>query len=138
MKWNRAVSLILCLAASVCNAGRDDFFNIPGRVQCKEVLAIIARGTSEPPGEGPQHIFGEELQRRLGEDRVGHIPLDWPASLFPTYGESVRKGTEAVKRTVARYVSSCPKIKIVLLGFSQVCRFIICAGIIHHSRHLLT
>ncbi|EGD94081.1 hypothetical protein TESG_01608 [Trichophyton tonsurans CBS 112818] len=90
MKWNLAISLIVCLAASVCSAGRDDFFHIPDRVKCKEVLVIIGRGTSEPPGEGPQRIFGKELQRRLGEDRVDHIPLDWPASLFPTYGESVR------------------------------------------------
>ncbi|GBF64048.1 acetylxylan esterase [Trichophyton mentagrophytes] len=119
MKWNLAISLIVCLAASVCSAGLDDFFHIPDRVKCKEVLVIIGRGTSEPPGEGPQRIFGKELQRRLGEDRVDHIPLDWPASLFPTYGESVRRGTEAVKRTVARYVDSCPHIKIVLMGFSQ-------------------
>lgn len=122
MKWNLAISLIVCLAASVCSAGLDDFFHIPDRVKCKEVLVVIGRGTSEPPGEGPQRIFGKELQRRLGEDRVDHIPLDWPASLFPTYGESVRLGTEAVKRTVARYVDSCPHIKIVLMGFSQVCR----------------
>lgn len=121
MKWNRAISLILCLAASVCNAKRDGFFNMPGRVQCTEVLVIIARGTSEPPGEGPQHVFGEELVRRLGEERVTHIPLDWPASLFPTYGESVRLGTVATKETVARYVGSCPNIKVILMGFSQVC-----------------
>ncbi|EFQ96800.1 acetylxylan esterase [Nannizzia gypsea CBS 118893] len=119
MKWNLTASLIICLAASICNAGRDPGFVIPDRVDCTDTLIIVARGTSEPPGEGPQHVIAEEVQRRLGAHRVKHIPLEWPASLFPTYGESVKTGTENLKKTISKYTSECPDIKIVLMGFSQ-------------------
>ena len=44
--------------------------------------------------------------------------IDYPALLSP-YGPSSANGTLTTVRQIMSYVDSCPKAKLILLGYSQ-------------------
>ncbi|EAS35172.3 uncharacterized protein CIMG_00526 [Coccidioides immitis RS] len=98
----------LCLARPAAAKTQND---------CAPVHIMSARGSNQPPGEGPTLA---PLVDAIVADHPGSTrePIVWPAVIFP-YAESSHNGTLAVTAQLTAYVERCPKSKIVLLGFSQ-------------------
>ncbi|KAM0441086.1 hypothetical protein ACHAPT_000391 [Fusarium lateritium] len=89
-------------------------YNPPGCVSGAHV--IVARGSLEAEGPG---IIGEVAQKILnripGSDMVS---LEYPA-LYDPYEPSQTEGVKTLTEVVNKYAKSCPKTKMILLGFSQ-------------------
>jgi hypothetical protein len=83
------------------------------------VHIIVARASGEQQGEG---IIGQ-----VATDVVNQIPgsdsvaVDYPATL-ENYESSESQGVTAMANLIEQYTSSCPNSKIVLMGYSQVCK----------------
>ncbi|KAK2859916.1 hypothetical protein FQN49_004584 [Arthroderma sp. PD_2] len=112
MKWALAASLILPLTACVGGAA------LPRAADCKQVHMIVARGTNEDPGEGPQMAISDAIEKML-PGMADSVALDYPASIFPTYAKSVATGVTNMKNMITEYAARCPESKIVLMGYSQ-------------------
>ncbi|KAM5430221.1 hypothetical protein McanMca71_007298 [Microsporum canis] len=111
-KWILTASLILPLALCVSGAA------VPNNANCKAVHIIVARGTNEEPGEGPQGPIADAIENMLG-GTADSAALDYPASIFPTYAKSVATGVTNMKKMITEYATRCPQSKLVLMGFSQ-------------------
>ncbi|KAB8212868.1 cutinase [Aspergillus novoparasiticus] len=88
---------------------------------------FIARGTTEPPGDGMMHSLAQRIIADLGSERADREAIDYPATglgEYTAYMDSVRKGSEAIALQVTNYASRCPTSKLVLLGYSQCAQII--------------
>lgn len=81
------------------------------------VHIIVARASTEAQGEGAIGAVAVEIEAAIpGSDSVAVV---YPALLEP-YPPSEEAGTAAMTALIQEYVASCPRTKIVLLGYSQV------------------
>jgi hypothetical protein len=90
---------------------------------CAAVHLFVARGTTEPPGDG---LIGSLAQLVLGANPgATEESIDYPATSDPIYLPSVTIGIEAVTEQVTSYVSACPNSTLVLMGYSQGAQIIL-------------
>jgi acetylxylan esterase len=81
------------------------------------VHMIVARASTEPPGEGIIGGVAAQVQQSMpGSDSEA---VDYPATLTD-YLNSEASGVAAMKQLIQSYVTRCPNAKIALLGYSQV------------------
>ncbi|KAH7346865.1 cutinase [Rhexocercosporidium sp. MPI-PUGE-AT-0058] len=101
--------------ASLASAAPVDV--LEDRAACATgVHMIVARATSERPGEGIIGQVASMIKKAIpGSDSVA---VNYPASLF-NYQSSVTQGASAMKALIENYVAQCPNAKIALLGYSQ-------------------
>lgn len=93
------------------NQGRDS------STACATGVHIIAaRGSTEPPGEGPLQAVSASIEQSVPGSN--DIAVVYPATLIG-YDSSEADGVTNMKQEIASYVQQCPTGKIVLLGFSQ-------------------
>jgi acetylxylan esterase len=84
---------------------------------CAPVDLIVARASTESPGNGAIGALAKEIQKDV-KAGVSDQSVEYPAQLFP-YEPSVIKGDEATKKILEEEVKRCSSQKIVLLGYSQ-------------------
>ena len=84
---------------------------------CATVNIIVARASTEAPGDGVIGALAEEIQKGV-KATVSQQAVVYPAALTP-YEPSDTKGDEAIKAELEEEVSKCPGQKILLLGYSQ-------------------
>jgi acetylxylan esterase len=84
---------------------------------CATVNLIVARASTEAPGDGAIGALAEEIQKGV-KATVSQQAVNYPAALTP-YEPSVTAGDSAIKSQLESEVSKCPSQKIVLLGYSQ-------------------
>src|SRR5271154_3638256 len=84
---------------------------------CATVNLIVARASTEAPGDGAIGALAEEIQKGV-KATVSQQAVNYPAALTP-YEPSVTAGDRAIKAQLEEEVSKCPSQKIVLLGYSQ-------------------
>jgi cutinase len=84
---------------------------------CPDVEAIFARGTTETPGVGGiGQAFVDSLQSKVGPKSFGVYAVDYPASTdFHTALDGIKDAGDHVESMAA----SCPKMKMVLGGYSH-------------------
>ncbi|RJE21642.1 Esterase [Aspergillus sclerotialis] len=84
---------------------------------CAPVHLLVARGTTEPPGDGAIGSLAQQIiQANPGATQEA---IDYPASSYPTYIGDVSTGIKAVTDQFNSYTNSCPNSTVVLLGYSQ-------------------
>ncbi|KAE8334309.1 hypothetical protein BDV24DRAFT_170326 [Aspergillus arachidicola] len=89
---------------------------------CSPIHLFIARGTTEPPGDGMMHSLAQRIITDLGLDSADREAIDYPATglgNYTAYMDSVSKGSEAIALQVTNYANHCATSKLVLLGYSQ-------------------
>ncbi len=84
---------------------------------CATVNLIVARASTEAPGDGAIGALAEEIQKGV-KATVSQQAVNYPAQLTP-YEPSVVAGDSAIKKQLEEEASKCPSQKIVLLGYSQ-------------------
>jgi acetylxylan esterase len=84
---------------------------------CATVTLIVARASTEAPGDGAIGALAEEIQKGV-KATVSQQAVNYPANLTP-YEPSVTAGDTAIKAQLEEEVATCPSQKIVLLGYSQ-------------------
>jgi acetylxylan esterase len=84
---------------------------------CATVNLIVARASTEAPGDGAIGALAEEIQKGV-KATVSQQAVNYPAALSP-YEPSVTAGDKAIKAQLEEEVAKCPGQKIVLLGYSQ-------------------
>ena len=84
---------------------------------CATVNLIVARASTEAPGDGAIGALAEEIQKGV-KATVSQQAVNYPAALTP-YEPSVTAGDKAIKAQLEEEVAKCPGQKIVLLGYSQ-------------------
>src|SRR5271154_3825335 len=84
---------------------------------CATVNLIVARASTEAPGDGAIGALATEIQKGV-KATVSQQAVNYPAALFP-YEPSVTAGDRAIKAQLEEEVAKCPSQKIVLLGYSQ-------------------
>jgi acetylxylan esterase len=90
---------------------------------CAAVHLFVARGTTEPPGDG---LIGSLAQLVLGANPgATEESIDYLATSDPIYLPSVTIRIEAVTEQVTSYVSACPNSTLVLMGYSQGAQIIL-------------
>ncbi|KAK1765955.1 cutinase-domain-containing protein [Phialemonium atrogriseum] len=77
---------------------------------------IVARGSSEQPGEGRIGVVAGNVTERVPGSTVEAV--EYPATLTD-YLESEGDGVAAMAALIAAYVGRCPDSRIALLGYSQ-------------------
>jgi hypothetical protein len=83
------------------------------------VHIIVARASTEPPGEGIIGAVATKVQQAVpGSDSEA---VDYPATLT-NYSISEPSGVAAMQTLIQNYVARCPSSKIALMGYSQVNR----------------
>ncbi|KAL2794573.1 cutinase-domain-containing protein [Aspergillus keveii] len=90
---------------------------------CAPVHLFVARGTTEPPGDGSIGSLAQLVLR--ANPGATKESIDYPASSDPTYIDDVTIGIEAVIEQVTSYVSACPNSTLVLIGYSQGAQIIL-------------
>jgi acetylxylan esterase len=85
--------------------------------ECSPVHILFARGSLEDPGYGAQGGLLPYIERVV--QGITAEAVVYPATMAD-YPFSQNAGIEAAKRQLSKYVKSCPKSKIVLMGYSQV------------------
>ena len=77
---------------------------------------IVARAAGELPGEGSTGAIASDIKAKIPDsDSVG---LNYPA-LIVLKNQSEAAGVAQLRSDISDYVESCPKAKIVLLGYDQ-------------------
>lgn len=112
------VAFLLCAITLVYGAAvplDEDALQKPRCV--RGVYIISARETNAPPGEGLNKAVSNAIKKRIRNS--ASVALDYPASL--SYFESVAAGGRNMTRLIEKHVNACPRARIVLLGYSQVC-----------------
>jgi hypothetical protein len=84
---------------------------------CASVNLIVARASTEAPGDGAIGALAEEIRKGV-KATVSQQAVVYPAALTP-YEPSVTAGDAAIKKQLEEEVAKCPGQKIVLLGYSQ-------------------
>ena len=80
------------------------------------VYMIVARGSTEAPGEGHIRSVTSLVKRAIsGSSSVGIV---YPATL-DNYQSSESQGVVAMVQAITDYVTACPDGRIALLGYSQ-------------------
>ncbi len=109
----------LCLASPSFNSLHNRASNSSSaNTTCATgVHMIVARGSTEQPGEGIIGAVATQVQQAIaGSDSEAVI---YPATLTDyTFSESA--GVTAMRSSIQSYVAICPNSKIALLGYSQV------------------
>lgn len=85
----------------------------PRAVYATGVHMIVARATSNQPGEGIIGQVATQIQSAISVSDSEAV--SYPASLY-NYQSSESQGVAAMTQLVESYVASCPDTKIVLLG----------------------
>lgn len=90
-------------------------------IECVDGLyIIIARGTGEKQGEGALGLAAERLTDRIENSKA--YSIKYPATFTdPWHVDSIKEGSIAARKAMTEYVEQCPKGKMALLGYSQVC-----------------
>lgn len=104
-------ALFLSAALQVSAAPAE--LNLDKRQSCAPVHLIIARASTEAPGEG---IIGTVASGIISSSSqtITRESINYPALLSP-YDDSSQAGTAAVKQQLTAYVTRCPNSKVVLL-----------------------
>jgi acetylxylan esterase len=109
----------LLLAACAAGAMFGQATALPATAQASScasgVHIIVARGTTEPQGQGLEAIAVQAILKRIpGSDAVSVV---YPASfdIVPSEAAGVRNMTKLVED----YAAACPNSKMVLMGYSQ-------------------
>ncbi|GAA5902568.1 hypothetical protein JCM6882_009319 [Rhodosporidiobolus microsporus] len=80
------------------------------------VHMIVARASTEPPGEGIIGAVADDVKQQVpGSDSVA---VDYPATLS-NYANSEAQGVSAMQDLLEEYAAACPGSKVVLMGYSQ-------------------
>lgn len=109
-----AASTVLLLLTLATTAPTDN--HKPPSSCAKGVHMIVARASTEAPGEGVIGAVAASIAQQIpGSDAVA---VDYPATLT-NYTSSESQGVAAMTQLVQAHVASCPRSKIVLLGYSQ-------------------
>ncbi|MBO0852471.1 MAG: cutinase family protein [Nocardia sp.] len=94
---------------------------------CSAVYMIVARGTTEPPGEGATASLVRRIKRATRQP-IEDVAVDYPAvaqapgdthSSVGAYAASSSRGAAAVRNMLTAEAGRCPHQKIVMLGYSQ-------------------
>lgn len=85
-------------------------------VCAKGVHIIAARGSTQPPGEGSLQSLSALIQSAIPGSTSSAVV--YPALLDP-YNSSEEQGVANMLLLIQQYVTSCPKAKLVLTGYSQ-------------------
>ena len=78
---------------------------------------VVARGTLEPNGPGHMGRVAFEVAKAIPGSTISIV--NYPASI--DYFGSEALGIDALSMMILQYSSKCPKNRIALLGYSQVC-----------------
>lgn len=134
MKATIALPLLAGLASSTP-------LELQERQSCPSVYVFGARETTVGPGYGTsQGLVNMVMQAYPGAQSA---PISYPACGGQSscggisYDQSATQGTAAVVTAVTDLNSRCPDTKIVLIGYSQVCLFIILSPLVRGA-NLLT
>ena len=109
----------LCLASPSFNSLHNRASNSSSaNTTCATgVHMIVARGSTEQPGEGIIGAVATQVQQSVAGSNSE--ALIYPATLTDyTFSESA--GVAAMRSSIQSYVAICPSSKIALLGYSQV------------------
>ena len=83
---------------------------------CSKLHMIVARGSTEPQGEGSVRAITAQIQNLVsGSSSEG---IMYPATL-EDYQSSESQGAAAMVQAITNYAQACPDSKIALLGYSQ-------------------
>lgn len=85
---------------------------------CPKVQLIVARGTHQKPGLGSMKPLTDLILKQVPGSRA--IALAYPASLEPTYQDSVGTGDNHMTKYIEYFATRCPQAKLVVMGYSQV------------------
>ncbi|GAA5865756.1 hypothetical protein JCM8547_002767 [Rhodosporidiobolus lusitaniae] len=87
-----------------------------GGGNCPPVQMIVARASTEPPGEGIIGAVADGVKQQIpGAESVA---VDYPATLG-NYANSEAQGVDAMVELIEQQNAKCPGGKIVLMGYSQ-------------------
>ena len=117
MQYHSLAILSLLVGSSVAYPVLSDISTRQTTSSCATgVHMIVARGSTEAPGEGPIVNVTSAVEAAIpGSDSVAVV---YPATLLP-YASSEEAGVKNMTTMVQQYAQSCPNTKIALLGFSQ-------------------
>lgn len=87
---------------------------------CADLHIIAVRASTEQPGYGVMGNLAQAILENVNGSTSEAI--DYPALLEP-YDTSSYAGVVATTNQLKSYVDKCPKGKVILLGYSQVCPF---------------
>ncbi|KAF5855809.1 hypothetical protein ETB97_008413 [Aspergillus alliaceus] len=91
-------------------------------ITCSPIHLLVARGTTEPPGNGLMRSLAQLIISDQGPGKADQEAIDYPATglgNYNAYMDSVAQGSQAVTQQVTSYAKNCPNSRIVLLGYSQ-------------------
>jgi acetylxylan esterase len=101
------------VAAAPANA------SLPGGGSCPKVILMVARGTTEPAGQGDLHSLAVSIDKSTSSS-VATYSVSYPATAaFPAYWDSVAAGEKNLRSQLTSLVANCPSAKVALLGYSQ-------------------
>jgi acetylxylan esterase len=120
MRWALAGTLVTSLVAvggTLALQATPALAVASSNSPCATVNLIVARASTEAPGDGAIGALAEEIQKGV-KATVSQQAVNYPAALYP-YEPSVMAGDKAIKSQLEEEVSKCPGQRIVLLGYSQ-------------------
>ena len=107
-----SISIVVASAAAAAVPNADQPQCYPG------VYMIVARGTSEPPGEGTSQQVADKVVAQIPGS--ASVPLDYPAAPTFAYFASLSQGAITLINEIIQYVDACGEsARIALIGFSQ-------------------
>lgn len=89
---------------------------------CGALRLIVARGSGEAPGTGYMGWVALNITAKIPGAVIEG--LDYPAN-FTGYLDSEPQGVTALTNRITSFAETCPKGKLVLLGYSQVSAFVL-------------
>ena len=91
------------------------------------IIAAAGHRTKIRGGYGSLINLVDTLKDAIPHSTSFSVP--YPKFLrLPQYPVAVAKGQENMMKAIGNYVESCPRTKIVLLGYSEVCMFCVRVG----------
>ncbi|KAF2434051.1 cutinase [Tothia fuscella] len=90
--------------------------NTSSSTACANIHIIVVRASTENPGQGVIGTLATMISGAIPGSTVEAI--DYPALLNP-YGSSSSNGTTTTTKQLQKYVDTCNKASVVLLGYSQ-------------------
>ncbi|KAF4307203.1 putative cutinase protein [Botryosphaeria dothidea] len=114
---------LLALVAAVPFDGnlRNGMISRQAGADCKAMVVIFARGTTEPPPIGL--IAGPPLQdaleAQMGAGNVDFQGVDYPANVAGFLAGGDAGGSKDMAQMVTQAVTDCPDSDVVMAGYSQ-------------------
>jgi hypothetical protein len=110
------MAVALCLPVAALAAPRADAAAPPSS-GCAAVNLIVARASTEAPGEGITQSLATQIVERSTQT-VSQEAVVYPATLT-NYASSESQGVTNAEQELTTAVKNCPSQKEVLLGYSQ-------------------